>query len=120
MGSVSDKESVIQSGLLEMPFDQGESVMTDKGFKIADLLQKLGVALNIPPFLNRGKFSTEEVTETQDIAALRIHVERRIQRIESFHIFDHPIPISAPLANQIWTVYTVFTNMQSPLIRDSE
>ncbi|XP_040068988.1 uncharacterized protein LOC115313765 [Ixodes scapularis] len=121
MGSVSDKETVIQSGLLEMPFDKGDSVMADKGFKIADLLQKLGVALNIPPFLNRGKFSTEEVVETQDIAALRIHVERRIQRIKSFHIFDRPIPISlAPLANQIWTVCTVLTNMQSPLIRDSE
>ncbi|KAM7313370.1 uncharacterized protein ISCGN_003236 [Ixodes scapularis] len=121
MGSVSDKETVIQSGLFEMPFDKGDSVMADKGFKIADLLQKLGVALNIPPFLNRGKFSTEEVVETQDIAALRIHVERRIQRIKSFQIFDRPIPISlAPLANQIWTVCTVLTNMQSPLIRDSE
>lgn len=121
MGSVSDKEIVIKSGLLTMPFDQGDSVMADKGFKIADLLKDLGVTLNIPPFLNRGKFSVEEVEETQDIAALRIHVERRIQRIKSFHIFDRPIPISlAPLANQIWTVCTILTNMQSPLIKDNE
>ncbi|XP_040071801.1 uncharacterized protein LOC120844216 [Ixodes scapularis] len=121
MGSVSDKEIVIKSGLITMPFDQGDSVMADKGFKIADLLKHLGVTLNIPPFLNRGKFSVEEVEETQDIAALRIHVERRIQRIKSFHIFDRPIPISlAPLANQIWTVCTILTNMQSPLIKDNE
>lgn len=121
MGSLSDKECVMKSGLLHMPFDHGDSVMAHEGFRIADLLQKLGVALNIPPFLNRGKFSAEEVAETQDVAALRIHVERRIQRIKSFHIFDRPIPISlAPLANQIWTVCTILTNLQTPLIKESD
>ncbi|EEC19603.1 hypothetical protein IscW_ISCW013888 [Ixodes scapularis] len=95
--------------------------MADKGFKITDLLHKLGVILNIPPFLNRGKFSVEEVEEIQDIAALRIHVERRIQRIKTFHIFDRPFPISlAPLANHIWTVCTILTNIQSPLMKDSD
>ncbi|XP_064485722.1 uncharacterized protein LOC135398196 [Ornithodoros turicata] len=118
-GCTSDKECVIKSGFLELPFEPGDSVMADKGFKIDDLLQSKGVGLNIPPFLRKDQFTPEEVQETQNIAALRIHVERRIQRIKGFHIFDRSIPISlAPLANQVWTVCAILTNFQSPLMKD--
>ncbi|XP_064479207.1 uncharacterized protein LOC135392423 [Ornithodoros turicata] len=50
-GCVSDREIVIKSGFLDLEFAAGDSVMADKGFKIADLLEKRGVGLNIPPFL---------------------------------------------------------------------
>ncbi|KAM7285426.1 uncharacterized protein ISCGN_010473 [Ixodes scapularis] len=121
MGSVSDREAVVKSGFLERPFEFGDAVMADKGFKIQDLLEKKGVLLNIPPFLTKGQFPTADVQETQDIASLRIHVERRIQRIKTFHILDRPIAISlAPIANQIWTVCAILSNMQSPLMRYSE
>ena len=51
--------------------------MADKGFTVEDLLL-LGVSLNIPPFLgNKGQMSSEEVVETQSIASLCIHVEKR-------------------------------------------
>lgn len=121
MGSVSDREAVVKSGFLERPFEFGDAVMADKGFKIQDLLEKKGVLLNIPPFLTKGQFPTADVQETQDIASLRIHVERRIQRIKTFHILNHPIAISlAPIANQIWTVCAILSNMQSPLMRYSE
>ncbi|CAN7981159.1 unnamed protein product, partial [Ixodes pacificus] len=117
-GSISDKECVERSGFLKLSFDDGDSVMADKGFKIEDLLQKINVKLNIPPFLRKGHFTDEEVQETEEIASLRIHVERRIQRIKNFHIFDKPIPISiAPVANEMWAVCAVLTNLQSPLIR---
>ena len=41
---------VERSGFLKLPFEQGDSVMADKGFTIEDVLP-LGVSLNIPPFL---------------------------------------------------------------------
>lgn len=116
-GSISDRELVIQSGFLDLEFDQGDVVMVDKGFRIADLLEEKGVGLNIPPFLHGRNFSEEEVKATQEIASLRIHVERRIQRIKSFHIFDRPIPLTlAPIINQIWAVVAILTNFQSDLI----
>ncbi|KAL1417721.1 hypothetical protein MTO96_026624 [Rhipicephalus appendiculatus] len=94
--------------------------MADKGFHIEDLLEKKGVKLNLPPFLKGGTFSPEEVKSTKEIAALRIHVERRIQRIKAFHIFDRPIPLTlAPLINQIWTVTAILSNFQSSLIQQS-
>lgn len=55
--------------------------MADKGFRIEDLAEDIGVKVNIAPFLRRDKFAAEEA---QDIAALRIHVERRIQRVLSY------------------------------------
>lgn len=118
-GSTSDRECVIRSGFLKKSFDPGDSVMADKGFRIEDLLAEKGVELNIPPFLKDGKFTEREAQKTQEIAALRIHVERRIQRIKTYHIFDRSIPISlAPLANQIWTVCAILSNLQPPLLKE--
>ncbi|XP_075724100.1 uncharacterized protein LOC142766256 [Rhipicephalus microplus] len=119
-GSSSDRECVIRSGFLDLKLDDEDAVMADKGFRIEDLLEKKGVKLNLPPFLKGGTFSSEKVKSTKEIAALRIHVERRIQRIKAFHIFDRPIPLTlAPLINQIWTVTAILTNFQSSLMQQS-
>ncbi|XP_064462131.1 uncharacterized protein LOC135372454 [Ornithodoros turicata] len=120
-GSISDKECVRQSGFLSLPFNEGDIVMADKGFKIQEMLDDIKVLLNTPPFLTRGQFSEAEVQETQEIASLRIHVERRIQRVKNFHIFDRPIPLSlGPVINEMWVVCVILTNFQSPLIRIPE
>ncbi|CAN7998186.1 unnamed protein product [Ixodes hexagonus] len=121
LGSMSDKECVRQSGFLQLPFDQNDSVMADKGFLISELLTEINVELNIPPFLGQGTFTENEVKETENIASLRIHVERRIQRIKNFHIFDRAIPLSlGPVVNEMWTICTILTNFQSPLVRQHD
>lgn len=119
-GCISDKELVRKSGFLSLPFEEGDVVMADKGFTIGDLLHPLKVELNIPPFLRTGQFSQAEILETEAIASLRIHVERRIQRIKCFHIFDRRIPLTiAPVINQLWTVCVILTNFQTPLIKET-
>ncbi|KAG0414743.1 hypothetical protein HPB47_008114 [Ixodes persulcatus] len=121
LGSMSDKECVRQSGFLALPFDENDSVMADKGFLISELLVEINVRLNIPPFLGQGTFTESQVKKTEKIASLRIHVERRIQRIKSFHIFDRAIPLSlGPVASEIWAICTILTNFQSPLLRQHE
>ena len=37
-GSMSDREIVERSGILDLPFTEGDSVMADKGFTISDIL----------------------------------------------------------------------------------
>ena len=37
-GSISDREIVLRSSLLSQKFEDGESVMADKGFQIQDIL----------------------------------------------------------------------------------
>ena len=51
-GSISDREIVERSGILDLPLNEGDDVMADKGFAIVGLLL-LGVSLNIPPFLGQ-------------------------------------------------------------------
>ena len=58
-GSVSDKEMVIQSQVLEQT-RPGDIVMADKAFLIHDIMPT-GVGLNIPPFLVRLQFIPHEV-----------------------------------------------------------
>ena len=62
-----------------------DDVMADRGFTIKKQLDPLGVTSNIPAFLaGKDELSHDEVTESQTIAAVRIHVERPIQRIKYF------------------------------------
>ena len=54
---------------------------------------------------------------TQQIASERIHFERMIQRLKSFHIFDSEIPVSMfGLINQLVTVCAMLCNLQDPII----
>ena len=69
-GHISDSEMVMRLGFLKLPFEQGHSVMVDKGYTVQDL-HPPGVSLNIPPFLgSKGQISPEGVVETQSIASL--------------------------------------------------
>ncbi|XP_063077454.1 uncharacterized protein LOC134467525 [Engraulis encrasicolus] len=115
-GSISEKEITELSGILAM-LEEGDLVMADKGFLIKEMLSKLNVSLVTPPFLGpSGTFNADEVTETQTVARLRIHVERAIRRIKEFHIFDGVIPMTlVGSVNQMWAVSAMLTNFQGPL-----
>ena len=115
-GNISDKELTRQSGLLDL-LEYGDSIMADRGFDIMEDLAPRGVQLNIPPFL-RGKSQLDhrELIETRRIASLRIHVERCMERIKNFHIFDGVMPLSLmDVADQMFFVCAVLTNFHAPL-----
>lgn len=96
----SDRQIVIDSGILNL-LEPGDNIMTDKGLKIRDILQEKGCTLNIPPFYTKGQLIVDEIFYTQEIAKVRIHVERSIGRIKCFYIFDDVMPLS-PLLNQMF------------------
>ena len=115
-GSASDKQIVKESGLLNL-LEPGDSVMADKGFLIQDLLEPLNVSLNIPPkrYSNR-QLSRQEVEETRRIAAVRIHVERKMEEIKNFKILQRIIPATEwHNANNI--VLICAANLEPPLVR---
>lgn len=93
--------------------------MANKGLQIADILP-LGVTLNIPPFLRTNtQMSAEDVVQTQQIAGLRIHVERAINKIKNFIIWKGEIPLSLfSVVNQMWSVCAFLCNTQDPLISE--
>ena len=119
-GSISDREIVRKSGILEPTlWNSGDSVMADRGFTISDDLKPLNVSLNIPHFLSgRTQLTAAEVKESQTIASVRIHVERAIQRVKRFKILRNEIPLTLHGSiNQIWTVCCLLCNFLPPLIR---
>ena len=116
-GSTSDKDITKQSGILEL-LEKGDDCMEDKGFHIKDLLEPIGVTLNIPPFLSdKAQVNEEEVENTQSVASVRIHVERAISRIKMYKIITNVVPLSlAGVLNKIWTVCCMLLLFQSPII----
>ena len=116
-GSISDREIVEQSGFLKLEFDNGDTVMADKGFTIEDLLP-LGVTLNIPPFLgSHSQMTAQDVIKTQEIASVRIHVKWAINKIKKFHFLDSVVPLSLfGVVHQMWSVCAFLCNVNDPLI----
>lgn len=117
-GCMSDVEVTKLSGLLDL-LEPGDDVMADKGFTIRKLLSEKGVTLNIPEFLsNKRQFTVSEIEHTEQVAKLRIHIERMNRRIKEFHLFDTPIPLSlAGSANQLWTVACMLALFKGPLVQ---
>ena len=115
-GRVSDKQITRESGVLAL-LDSGDNVMVDRGFDIRDIIPD-GVMLNMPPFLaGRDQLTATETEETMTIASVRIHVERAIGRIKTYHILDGCLPNTlSPYATQIATVCGLLTNFLPPLL----
>ena len=55
-GSISDKEIVRKSGVLDHP-EEGDIVMANDGFNIQDILAVHGVRLMAPPMMTKSKIS---------------------------------------------------------------
>ena len=115
-GSTSDKELTQQSGLLNL-LQPGDSIIADRGFDIMEDLAPIGVRLNIPPFLcGMSQLDSKELTETRRIASLRIHVERCMEQLKNYHIFDGVMPLSLmDITDQIFFVCAVLTKFHPPL-----
>ena len=92
--------------------------MADRGFTIQELLDPLGVKLNIPAFLDGKEQLDKDVVFGQTIATIRIHVERIIPRIKKFKVLKTEIPLNMNgTINQIWTVACLLCNFMHPLIK---
>lgn len=118
-GRVSDKQITRESGVLDL-LDAGDNVMVDRGFDISNIVPN-GVTVNMPPFLaGRDQMTAAETEETMSIASVRIHVERAIGRIKTYHILDGTLPNTlSPYATQIFTVCGLLTKLSSPFIKTS-
>ena len=115
-GSITDRKLTNKSGLLDL-VERGDSIMADRGFDIQDDLTPLGVKVNTPPFMKgKQQLDCTEMMETRRIASLRIHVEREMERIKNYHIFDRVIPATLTnVAEQMFFVCAVLTNFLPPL-----
>jgi hypothetical protein len=66
----------------------------------------------------RTQLTSSETIRSENIFKVRIHVERAIQRIKTFHILDGEDKLSMKdIAQQIFAVCAYLVNFQSPIVK---
>jgi hypothetical protein len=118
-GRALDQHITLSSQEFMGKLQPGSQIMADKGFNIGTDVQKLGVQLIIPDFKQRGRsqMTPEEVVRSEAISSARIHIERIIQRIRTFHVLKHIVKIAQQdIVDQMFTTCTYLTNFQMPII----
>ena len=124
-GRTSDTHPALHSTELLEALAQGEgkSIMWDRGFgttMVTQQLNALGVKSIMPAFKGRGRsqMTAEEIVESEDCSTARVRIERLIQRIKTFHIFDAEIHLAMhDIIDQVIMVWAYLTNFQLPIIR---
>ena len=110
-GSISDKEIVKQSGLVNL-LEEGDAVMADKGFLIRDILAFKKVKLVSPAYCRGPRLTAKGTTHTRRVASLRTHVERNILKLKQFRILSGVIPLLLkPVLDRIVFVCAALTNL---------
>ena len=118
-GSYAHVTSDSEDLLLNLEENKG-SVMADRGFLIEGILGYMGVKLHMPSFKgsDRPQLSSNESLFSENISKVRIHIERAIQRIKTYHILDGELKLSMKdMAEQIFTVCAYLVNFQSPIVK---
>ncbi|XP_061170921.1 uncharacterized protein LOC133180406 [Saccostrea echinata] len=123
-GNVSDRYITANSDFLDL-ISAGDEVMADRGFIIRDYLLEQRAKLVIPPFTHKCRWgkgkrlNASEIRRTRQIAKLRIHVERAIQRLKSYKLLSGILPINLkPIASQILVVAAFLCNLSKPLVKN--
>lgn len=122
-GRKSDSEITIESGLLDF-LEEEDEILADKGFPdIKKSIDETGkkILLIMPPFLeNKSEFSKEECEATYNIARVRIHVERIMQRLKTYNVLNKIPHNLFPHIDDIMHICCVLVNLQPPIIAEEE
>ncbi len=93
-GRASDKHICNDSGFFDL-LERNDEIMADRGFQITEELLLRFCSLSVPPGARtKAQMTAAECKKTKDVANLRIHVERAINRIKTFRILKSVLPIT--------------------------
>ncbi|PIK56573.1 hypothetical protein BSL78_06541 [Apostichopus japonicus] len=110
-GRTSDQHITRESGFFNL-VDPGDLILADRGFTIREDLLIQGARLEIPP-PSKGIEQMTRSDTLKTIANARIHVERAIGRMKTFHILQETLPITlVPLVDDIIVICAAIANMQ--------
>ena len=118
-GRASDKKITLSSHQLLNAVPRNAMIMADKGFNVSEELKQKGIRLIIPDFKgrNRSQMSPAEAAYSESVSPARIHIERIIQRIRTFHILGSTMRISQQdITAQIFSVCAYLVNFQMPIV----
>ncbi|KAJ6647924.1 hypothetical protein Bhyg_03148 [Pseudolycoriella hygida] len=120
-GGRSSDLAITTACKLQKSLRQKYSVMADRGFKgIHTILLQKGFKLFRPPSSSGAKMTKAEVKVTKQIASLRIHVERSINRIRKFSMCKPHVTLNHNLIKYFDNVVLIaagLSNVQTQLIK---
>ena len=96
--------------------------ISTQGFpNIEEDVNRKGAFLVTPPFKSKTniQFTPAQSERAYEIASVRIHVERSIERLKRFEILKFLHSDMIPLVDSILTTLTVIANLQGDLIKRS-
>ncbi|XP_065067713.1 uncharacterized protein LOC135693229 [Rhopilema esculentum] len=116
-GRASDKFICKDSGFFDL-LEPSDEIMADRGFQIREDLFLRHCSLSVPPGARmKAQMTRTECETTKDIANLRIHVERAINRMKTFRILRSNLPITMlQHADDIIFTCAALCNLKRPLI----
>ncbi|GFU90355.1 uncharacterized protein TNCV_4947371 [Trichonephila clavipes] len=117
-GSISDKEVFIRSKLMDR-LEPNDVVMADKGFLIANELEKIGCKLYRPIFLeDKIQFDISEMVSNCQLSNKRVTVERAISKIKIFKYFQGVLPYhSFHNSSKVFFIACMLCNFHKPLMQ---
>ncbi|XP_063422855.1 uncharacterized protein LOC134707203 isoform X2 [Mytilus trossulus] len=117
-GRTSDKIISLKSGYLDF-INHGDVVLADRGFLIRDELASRGAELIIPSFVKgKDQLSAFEVERSRNIAHVRIHVEREMERLKNFRILSGKMSMNmVPHSDSIMTICSAIINMHPNIVQ---
>ena len=116
-GRASDRHITLNSGFIDL-IDHGDQIMANRGFLVKEEIMIKRATLIIPPAVQGAEqMSSVNVKATKEIANLRIHFERAIQRLKTFRILKYTLPVTLlPLIDDIVTCAPM-CNFYGPLVK---
>ena len=120
-GRTTDKFICSDSGFYDL-LDRGDEIMADRGFQIREELMLRFCKLTVPPGARvKAQMTSAECGKTKKVANLRIHVERAINRIETYRILKSTLPITMiHHADDIVLTCAALCNLKPMLIKNKK
>ena len=117
-GSCSDRQIVERSELLQdLPFQDGDSIMADRGILVEDLFVQRNVKVNTPtPMRKMSQLSPATVVRDRRISSKRVHVERVIGLAKTYKILKELDHHKTPFGGRIIYVCLVLCNFKPCIV----
>lgn len=120
-GKASDKYIFNVEKLIDHLYPHLDEVMVDKGFMIENELSTKGIKLHRPPFMKGSRLSPSEAYLNEAIAKARVHVERIMQRIKTFAIFQDTLEVyMLGYTDEMMSIVCGLVNLTKPILRDDK
>ncbi len=118
-GRSTDTEITTNSGFLDL-LEEGDVILADKGFPTIERdVNKAGGILVIPPFKSgKLQFTDKQNRDGYEIASVRVHVARAIERLKRFEILNFVTIHMIPHLDKVVTTICFLSNLLPDLIKE--